>query len=158
MVNYKIKASCPISIDIPKDPDFKAIRSLLDPVSGLYPSFDAWFSFRFRRSFTSGYRIVIAAMSGSTIAGVALLKKTDSEHKICTLFVREEFRRQGAGSQLLLKAIENLQGKKIGISVAEERHQVLKGLLEKQGFSLKSEEKGYYRPDAVEYFYELDCN
>ncbi|EGQ8447185.1 GNAT family N-acetyltransferase [Vibrio alginolyticus] len=157
MVNYKIKASCPISIDILKDPDFQAIRKLLEPVSGLYPSFDAWFNFRFKRNFSSGNRIVIAAMSGSTIAGVALLKKTESEHKICTLFVREEFRGLGVGRQLLTKAIENLKGNKIGISVAEERHQALKSLLEKQGFSLKSKEIGYYRQGAVEFFYELDC-
>ncbi|MGS0679973.1 GNAT family N-acetyltransferase [Shewanella sp. 125m-7] len=155
MVNYNVQSNS-ITIQIQEKPDFLAIRKILEPVSSLYPDFDAWFNFRFRGKFKTGDRIVIAAMSDSQIAGVALLKKTNVEHKICTLYVREEFRQQGAGSLLLTEAIKNLQGKKIGISVSEERHLPLKTLLDKYGFTLVSEEDGYYRKGAIEYFYELN--
>ncbi|ENM3755787.1 GNAT family N-acetyltransferase [Vibrio cholerae] len=155
MVNYSKSICSSITVETQKSPDFAAIRTLLEPVSNLYPNFDSWFDFRFRRNFKSGERIVITAVYDSKIIGVALLKKTDVEHKICTLFVTKEARGQGTGSILLDKAIDVIHGNNIGISVAEERHSALQGLLVKRGFVLVSAEPNYYRNNVTEFFYEL---
>ncbi|HIF9181218.1 TPA: GNAT family N-acetyltransferase [Photobacterium damselae] len=135
--------------------DFKSIREFLEPVTELYPDFDTWYNFRLRRQYPH-QRIVIAAENSNMIIGVAILKKTQDEHKICTLFVHEEHRGKKIGSMLLNEAIQALKGKNIYITVAEERNAALKPLLEKYGFTLEDSKLGYYRPHATEFFYVLD--
>ncbi|MCA3897342.1 GNAT family N-acetyltransferase [Vibrio vulnificus] len=155
MVNSSLKSTqdC-ISVQVLENADFENIRKLLEPVSDLYPDFDTWFNFRVRRQYPQ-QRIVIAAERDSTIVGVAILKKTIDEHKICTLFVHKNYRGQKVGSELLNEAVNILDGKDISITVSEERNSSLKPLLEKKGFQLKDAKLGYYRPNTTEYFYVL---
>ena len=55
-----------------------------------------------------GHRGYILASKHNILAGCCLLKKTQEEQKICTLYVSKSYRRQGIGSDLLTAALTEL--------------------------------------------------
>lgn len=140
---------------VQQDADFKSLKHLLQPVSPMYPNFDAWLNFTFRRSLTSGKRKIVTAYYGSELAGIALLKSDLSERKICTFYISESFRELGIGQKLLDVAIDTLDSSDSFITVSEERDSGLSPLLRSKGFKLVSSVPKLYRPDSTEHFYSL---
>lgn len=135
------------------------IVSVLEPVSHLYPNFRAWLNFRFMRGFSNGERKVLLAHDGSRVLGVSLLKLTDEEKKICTLFVSETARSahndMKIGTSLMLRSLALLDSDNVLITVCSEKHQDLKPLLHNCSFEQMKEVKNLYRDDSSEYFYRL---
>ena len=76
---------------------------LLEELSDSYPNFDKWYNEKVLVEMRKGVssREIIVAISelerGSKITGVAIIKKTEEERKICTLKVLKEYRKQGIG-------------------------------------------------------------
>ena len=52
--------------------------------------------------------VYIAQDGDSTLAGCVLIKNTEEEKKICTLFVNPKFRRQALGKQLMEQTLKEL--------------------------------------------------
>lgn len=135
--------------------DFKSLKHFLLPISPMYPGFDVWLNFTFRRNLASGKRQIVTAYYGSELAGVALLKSDLTERKICTFYISESFRGLGIGPKLLDIAINTLNGSDSFITVSEERNGELSPLLYSKGFRLIDTVPKLYRPDSTEYFYSL---
>lgn len=141
--------------------DFKQSEamSLLASVSHLYPNFYAWLTFRFIRGLGCGERKAIIAHDGNHVLGVALLKLTEEEKKICTLFVSEKARcacsDMKVGTNLMKRSLELLNSGDVLITVCSERHQELAPLLHNFSFKKVNEINNLYRDGSREFFYQL---
>lgn len=144
-----------IQYNVQQDADFKSLKHFLLSISPMYPNFEVWLNFTFRRNLTSGKRKIVTAYYGSELAGVALLKSDLAERKICTFYISEPFRGLGIGQKLLDIAIDTLNGSDSFITVSEERNGELSPLLYSKGFRLIDTVPKLYRPDSTEYFYSL---
>lgn len=126
-------------------------------VEKYYPGFYNWFHTTFTKGMVVGERSAVLARSKVTgdLAGVALLKHTSTENKICTLYVLPAYRRLGIGNLLLDASIYRLSERPIQISVCEEIDNVLSPLIINKGFVNNFSVLGIYRDNVVEYFYVL---
>tara|TARA_R100000306_G_C4378159_1_gene142897 strand:- start:347 stop:814 length:468 start_codon:yes stop_codon:yes gene_type:complete len=153
MINILTKSS--FSFEVAQNINFPALRRLLNDVAPLYPSFDAWLNFTFRRNMASGERRVLIAHNGSELVGAALLKDSLAEGKICTFFVSPDHRQMNIGGQLLDQALRELDRDDAFITVAEERKAELSPLLTSRGFSVGNSISSLYRPGSTEYLFTL---
>lgn len=151
--NILIKPS--FSFEVTQKVSFPALNRLLSDVSPLYPNFDGWLNFTFRREMLSGERSVVIAHDGNELLGAALLKDSEEEGKICTFFVTPSYREIKVGSELLDEALAKLDRNDSFITVSEERKGELAPLLTSRGFSVMRSEKDLYRPGSTEYFFTL---
>ena len=87
------------------------------------------------------------------IAGILILKNTDSEKKICTIRVWENYQRQGIGTALFEKSFEFLGTKTPLLTLPEECKESFKKILKKYNFIETSSKKDIYRLKKTEYFY-----
>lgn len=151
----------PKSLTEIKKQHLETMSFIFDEVSQCYPDFYGWFYTVFIDGLASHERRIIIETEGDDLTGLALLKKTEKNHAISTLFVVDKYRKKGVGSQIIDKAIEVLGGDKpISISVCEERERDFERLLESRGFRLK-EIKIYPDENAKpqkEYFYIRECH
>ena len=152
-VNVLVKQD--ISFEIYNSVDLSLLKKSLQEVSPLYPNFDAWLNFKFRRILSSGERNIVLATDGSNILGLSLLKKNKDESKICTFYVPEEYRGMNVGKDLMSKSLSILDNQNSLITVADERHKELKPLLDSSGFKLIKSIDALYREDSTEHFYSL---
>lgn len=143
--------------------DFRrsAAISVLASVSHLYPNFDAWLTFRYMRGLDCGERKAIIAYDGNNdVLGLSLLKITEEEKKICTLFVNEKARRtcsdMKVGTNLMKRSLELLNSGEVLITVCSERHEELTPLLHNFSFEKTHEINKLYRNDSSEIFYRLN--
>lgn len=144
-----------INFEIYNSVDLSLLNKSLKDIAPLYPNFNSWLNFRFRRNISSGERNIILATDGSNILGLSLLKKSNVESKICTFYVPEAYRGMNIGRDLMSKSLSILDNKNSFITVAEERHQELKPLLDSSGFKLIKSIDALYRENSTEHFYSL---
>lgn len=137
------------------DVKFSALNQLLSDVEPLYPNFDSWMNFTFRRNINSGERSVLIAHNGDQLLGALLLKMTYDEHKICTFYVHPQYRGLYLGSKLMDLALLTLDSDDVYITVSEERNRELSPLLLSKGFQLSNSINSLYRKGKIEYFYTL---
>lgn len=130
----------------------KIVKSLSD-LEEFYPGFKEWVCFKFRRGLYLNERRIVLACCDNEIAGLALLKDTACEKKVCTFFVSPAFREQSVGSLLMLKSLDVLGPGLINITVSEERNLELSRILISNNFSLHDVVKGLYRDDKAEFIY-----
>jgi len=86
----------------------KQIYYTTDHLSYDYPNHKNWF-FNKHMQGVGLDREVIYITSHNNICGVAFLKNSDSEKKICTFYVSEHSRNMGIGSVLLQKCFDYLK-------------------------------------------------
>lgn len=131
------------------------IRNILADLELCYPNFSLWIEKVFCELKSSDKRRIILAIDGDFfhILGVAIIKNTSQEKKICTLRVLREYQGQGIGTVLLESAIKALQDPRPLITVSELQIDIFKPFLEKYGFLLKDKVKSLYRVGKYEYFF-----
>ena len=131
---------------------YESIFCLTRSVEVNYPDYSKWFHQTFLDGLKKGERAIIIAEENGKISGVALIKKTVWEKKLCTLFVCPENRRQGIGQKLLAQVVKEL-GQKPLTSVSEESVKNILPLFNRFGFRLSARKKGIYSADKTEYFF-----
>ena len=87
---------------------YKDVFEMTQTITQTYPNYSCWYHQTFLREKKKGKRALIMAEEKGKLVGVALVKNTSEEKKLCTLFVRPENRRQGIGQKLLAKTIQEL--------------------------------------------------
>ncbi len=133
--------------------DSLSVGSLISRFSIYYPNIDQWFSSKVLTGTSNGTRKIIVRESAGVIHGIAILKKDEDEHKICTLWIRPDQRGFGLGEDLLAESIDWLGCSRPLLTVpAEALHQFIP-LVSKHGFNLSQRADGYYRANRCEYVF-----
>lgn len=93
--------------------------NVTDHICKDYPQYFNWYWKKTVPAIFKGTRDILMATVNEKVAGVIFLKKERGEKKICTLFVLEEYRRQGIATALLEEAFKYLGTTKPLASIAD---------------------------------------
>lgn len=142
--------------------DKKSIQFAFESLKELrkdYPCFPAWFYTKVTRGITDGSRQLWFALTTEDVAaGILILKKSPMEKKICTLYVRESFRRKGVGTLMMHNAFSQLETSTPLATVSSNQLGKYEALLRHFNFHLHKRYKDYYRYGSVEYSYNGELN
>lgn len=122
----------------------------------VYPHFVQWFQQKVVPGLKLKQRsiyIVTPANDSNCIAGVLILKKEVTEKKICTLCILPQYQKQGLGTILFQRAIQELQTPHPLITISSLYMSEYDSLLKKFNFSLWAKYQDYYKKGSVEYSY-----
>jgi len=131
---------------------YKDVFDLTHSIAQTYPDYSRWYHQTFLEGLKKGNRALIMAEEKGKLVGVALVKNTPQEKKLCTLFVRPENRRQGIGQRLLAQVLQEL-GQKPLVSVSKQNVASVSSLFERFKFHLSACKKGIYLPHNTEFYF-----
>ncbi|MEK4430184.1 GNAT family N-acetyltransferase [Paenibacillus sp. FSL M7-0802] len=140
-----------------KDKLYNYLRDLTES----YPDFENWFYNVVipEVELKDGKREIIIVLSEieghpqALLSGLAILKKTKREKKICTIRIHEDFRNQGIGSELFEKCFEFLKTRKPIITISHFRKEMFDNHISNYNFIETQVLKDYYKQDSIEYVY-----
>ncbi len=118
-----------------------------------YPHYFEWFWQKVIPGLINGDREVLVCKSNKEVAGLAILKRTDEECKICTLFVAKKYRRQGVVTRLLELSFGYLGTMKPVITMSESKVATFQRIIDRYGWVETGRKPGLYRPDTTEVFF-----
>ncbi len=133
---------------------YREIYNFLKRLNIEYPGFSKWYHGLFleNRELRNDREIIICEKE-YRIAGVAILKSTEEEKKICTLRVASPFQRQGIGKKLMEMSFEWLQEDKPLMTMHKSKQHQFTALLEYYGFALEQAQWNYYNIFSTELSY-----
>ncbi|RDU74583.1 GNAT family N-acetyltransferase [Helicobacter anseris] len=140
-------------IDIKPSFSELAIYHYLSEAKKFYPNFDLWYFTNVLPSLLRKEKQILTIKDEKNLKGVAIVKNTPEEKKICTLRVIEKYQNRGIGIKLFEKSFEALQTRTPLLSVSEEKYPDFKKIFDYYGFKLTSIKKDYYRIGIQEYFF-----
>ena len=126
--------------------DFPPAFMEIDDQCALYPGFRIWFHDKVLAGIRQGDRAVFVALNDAQVTGLAIVKRTATERKLCTMWVRHYARGNGVATRLAEAAFEWLGPRTPLLTIPEERIAEFRGLLNQWDFSLTERRFGYYRP------------
>lgn len=129
------------------------IFSFLVEASKYYPSFHEWYFNKVVPDIQSGNRKIISEIRDGKIAGIAILKDTKEEKKICTLRISPDFQNRGIGVRLFKKSFDVLQTNTPFLTVSEEKLPEFQKIFDYFNFELTSIDDGKYRYGKKEYIF-----
>lgn len=131
------------------------LQNLLADLECYYPFFSKWLEKVFKELSISYTRKVLLCINNGVfdIVGVAIIKDTPQEKKICTLRVLKHYKNQGVGSCLLARTQQELSDSRPLITVSGVQMPTFAHFLKKRGFEVKDKIKSIYRKGAYEYFF-----
>ena len=142
--------------------DQKSIQYAFESLKELrkdYPYFPAWFYTKVTQGIADGSRqLWFAVTIEDIVAGILILKKSPIEKKVCTLYVREPFRRKGVGTLMMYNAFSQLETSTPLATVSSNQLSKYEALLRHFNFHLHKEYKDYYRYGSVEYSFNGELN
>lgn len=109
-----------------------------------YPQHYTWFFKKFISGLNNGTREIIYCEIDNLPVAVVFLKKTQEERKICTIFVKEEYRKYGIGTKLLEHSFNFLQTNKPLISMPIHKEKCFQKLINKYNWEKKQIIESYY--------------
>lgn len=71
------------------------------------------------------------------IVGVSSLKKSE-ENKICTFYIKDDYRKEGLGSKLLEQSLKYLETEKPVINFSQNKFDMFKNFVDKYNWKLTS--------------------
>ena len=130
----------------------RKILLLLQDLETEYPSFNSWF-YRVLKGIGEGKRSIIVKMVDSNISGVAILKHTRRQQKICTFRILPKYQRLGIGSDLMSDSLYLLKNTTPVASVSEHRIGEFKPFLYKNNFEEIQQLDSYYWKNQTEHVF-----
>lgn len=129
---------------------YRTLFKITEPVGAVYDDYAVWFRKTFIPGLKKGERgYVVAKEERGKIVGCALLKNTPQEKKVCTLFVRAEWRGRGVGTEMMKQCLKVL-GPHPLITVSHKNIDQFRPLLNRFGFKLSARKKV---GDRIEYHF-----
>ena len=143
---------------IASDPErmLRFVRAISDDMAFLresYPAFDEWLLDKALPGIYAGERTAVMELRDSTVAGLLIVKHTDTEKKLCTLRVRPDFESKGLGVRLFETAFDLLGTDRPLLSVSEPLLPKFSRLFTHFGFSKEAVYGGRYQPHVDEFSY-----
>lgn len=133
----------------------------LKDLTDSYPNFEDWF-YKIvmpQMEVKDGKREIIIAISEVDnrekylLTGIAILKNTVEEKKICTFRVHKDFRNHGIGTGLFEECFKYLGTRKPKITISENSIEMFKKHIEHYEFDKCEVLDGYYKKGIKEYVY-----
>ncbi len=137
----------------PRDQRTKYLAETYTFLSGLkqtYPRFDYWWRSKVIPGIQKNTRILILEIRDTQIVGVAVLKNTPTEKKLCTLKINAQYRASGLGYRLFEKSMTVLNTNKPLLSVSENRLPEFIKLFNHFGYEFVKDYNGMYIPNNTE--------
>lgn len=130
------------------------IKKILSDICCMYPHFEEWLD-KVLEEAPSRERCILLDVEGNEIRGIAILKNTGDERKICTLRVNDKFKRQGIGEALLKESYRILGTTRPLMTVNEDNISEYRRFLTRNGARLVSEVTSLYYCGKKEYFFNV---
>lgn len=154
-MNYKIQT---IKDDDLNKELYNDIAELTSPANETYPERSKWLFEKFFPGVANGSRkIIIATDKNQTLAGVALLKNTKEEKKICCLYIRKDCRGHGLAGSLIQESFKILGTNTPSLSVTDKNYEQFSKLLKLHAFKFSYKKKGAYSPNDTEYYFNNEA-
>ena len=125
-----------------------------------YPGFKSWYNETVLREMyqeNSGREIILSISyfdeTPLGLTGIAILKKTAEEKKICTFRINEKYRKLGIGTELFTECLKFLETDKPMLTVAEDRLEMFQPLIKKYNFEETQRLEDYYVKGSVEHVF-----
>src|SRR5258706_8307409 len=115
-------------------------------LSAFYPGFEQWYRRKVAPGLITGERAVLMRFVEGKLGGIAIVKDTDSEKKLCCLRVMPHLQGSGLGLRLFEDSFEVLQSEKPLLSVAEEQLPLFSRVFDHFGFEVVRRYPELYRP------------
>lgn len=133
---------------------YNSIKKFLRRLNIEYPDFNGWYDNLFQedKQLHSDREIIICEKD-YRIAGIAILKSTEEEKKICTLRVARPYQRQGIGRNLMERGFEWLEDDRPLITMHRSKQHQFAPLLDYYGFTLEAMQWNYYNIFSTELSY-----
>ena len=132
----------------------QAAYVVTDSICKDYPKhFDWYWTKQIPRVFEGTGEVVICTV-GVNVAGVAFLKKDETESKICTFCVLENYRGKHLATKMFEESYKFLGTTKPLITLADYKLPMFEHIIEKYGWDLtQTMEEGYYNNSSRELVY-----
>ena len=119
-----------------------------------YPNHIDWFYNKQLPGVISGTRDILFVQNDENeIIAVSCLKDEEDEKKICTLYVKEEYRNKGIGTALIEKSMDYLQTDKPFLTITESSLSSFVPIIYKYDWRLTEIVDGIYDINSKEYCY-----
>jgi GNAT superfamily N-acetyltransferase len=143
---------------VASDPErmMQFVRAILADTAFLhesYPGFDEWLLGKVIPGIYAGERTAVVELRDSAVAGLVIVKHSDTEKKLCTLRVRPDFESRGLGVRLFETAFDLLGTDHPLLSVSEPSIPKFSRLFTHFGFSKEAVYGGLYLPHVDEFSY-----
>ncbi len=120
-------------------------------LSELYPEFHKWFSEKVIPGLYSGERIILLEHRNNELAGIAILKDTIDEQKICCLRVIPKYQNSGIGLILFKRSFQELDNEAPLVTVSSENAHKFEKIFNYFGFEFVEKYDNIYRPKKTEF-------
>lgn len=127
-----------------------AFHSIID-LSKSYPNFEKWLWRKVLPGILSGERSLLLEYVDNKIAGLAIIKDSESEKKICCIRIFPKYQKAGIGRVLFQRCFEELRTNSPLLSVSEGNLNQFKKLFNYFGFEIGAVYKGLYQKDKKEF-------
>lgn len=136
---------------------FDKLSDFLSDLKSEYPFFYNWLIKVRNELINSDGRILLLCYEQNILdlKGIAILKKSEKENKICTLRVVDDYKRRGIGTILYMNAKYILKDRAPLITVSGLHMNEFAPFLKKNGAVLKDKVKSIYKKGSYEYFYNV---
>ena len=129
---------------------YRTLFVMTQPVGEVYDNYADWYKKTFIPGLKNGERgYIVAKEDKGQVIGCALLKNTADEKKICTLFVRSDWRGRGVGTELMKSSLQIL-GPRPLLTVSQKNIAQFRPLLQRFGFELSAKKRV---KDRIEYHF-----
>lgn len=132
----------------------KEIYDMSKFLNEIYPGYEKWFYEKQLKGCNSELRnILFVKNEEGKVVGFTCLKKYENEKKICTIFVDEEYRRNGIGTLLFEESMKFLGTSKPLITFPEDRAEMFKSFISKYNWKLTDVIEDVYKLGVKEFCY-----
>ena len=128
------------------------IYELTIHLNGTYPGYKEWFyDKQIKGCLTPNRNIIFIKNEEEKIIALSCLKKDEEEKKICTLFVSDEYRKQGLGSLLFEESMKFLETTKPLVTFTEDKLPMFEKIVTKYNWELTEIVDGIYNDGIREF-------
>lgn len=124
----------------------KEVFSNISQLKYCYPEFYGWYFNKVVPGLIDGSRSFIIEFRDEKLAGIAILKDTTKEKKICTIWVNDKYKSKGIGFRLFEKSMRLLDTDKPLLTVSEDRLPEFEKIFHHFDYEYAAEYHGLYLP------------
>lgn len=129
----------------------KELRFFLSDLVLDYPMHLKWYDRISNELLVGRTREAIVVTDNDHVIAAVIIKKTNSEKKICSLKVDKAYRNRGIGSHLFEKSMEYLETDRPLFSISDTRIDEFRGIILRFGFSCEHSYVNKYKHGHTEY-------